>query len=83
MVRRGYNFFLAGCVYRTPEPDDVHKPLAIASTLDALRVWQVKAMMPQMIGLPVHVNHAVKTTLLQPVRCIFLVQYEIFAFNGL
>lgn len=56
-------------MYRTPEPDDVHNPSAIASTLDGLRVWQVQKLVPLLANIPVHVNHRVNTTLRDQVSC--------------
>lgn len=46
-----------GCVYRFPEKNDPWRPRAVASTVDALREWQVAELVGQLPGLPVHVNH--------------------------
>lgn len=53
----------SGCVYRYPEPDDVNRVNALASTVDAMRVWQIKQILPKLIGLPIHVNHQIRATL--------------------
>lgn len=53
----------SGCVYRYPEPDDVNRVNALASTVDAMRVWQIKQILPKLVGLPIHVNHQIKAKL--------------------
>ena len=56
----------AGCVYKTPERDDPLRPNAIATTTESLRVWQCRAMLPDLIGLPIYINHSINMTLTDP-----------------
>ena len=65
-------------MYRTPEPDDVYNPTAIASTLDGLRVWQVRKLVPLLASIPVHVNHRVNTTLLDKVPVLTQRVYNVY-----
>lgn len=58
---------ISGCVYKNPEPNDPRRPNAIAANPRSLRVWQIQAMLPQLIGLPIYVNHKINIELRDPV----------------
>ena len=60
-------YSISGCAYQTPEPNDPNRPFAIATNPRSLRVWQIRAFLPQLVGLPIYVNHKINITLYDPI----------------
>jgi hypothetical protein len=58
---------IAGCAYRTPEPNDPADLRKPPTDHVNLRAWQVCQICPLLIGLPIRVNHATDGVIVAPV----------------